>query len=143
MSGSKTWDPHSRYYEDGRAAAKRLKYLIRVILVEKTSDLERKVLIEQIRSDIIGGVKAYLCMLDDMKQYGKEPDFGIWDDNYVCMILYDGNKNMKEFVLDSRKETLKNAQKWRNMILKKATRIYDVNKNISNFIKNNNKRITQ
>lgn len=135
MSGLKKWDPHSRYFEDGREAAKRLQNLTRVVLVEKISDLKKAVLIEQIKADIKGKIQVYLCMLDDIKQFGTEPDFGVWDDDYVCTIYYDKQRNVREFVLNSEKETLQNAIKWKSIILKKALRIYDTTSDIKQFIK--------
>lgn len=135
MSGSRQWDPHSRYLEYGRIAAKRLKKLIRVILVEKLSDLKRALLVEQIKADIAGGIQVYLCMLDEIKQFGSEPDFGVWDDDYVCTIFYDNNNNVKEFVLNSEKETLQKALKWQSIILKKALRIYNCTSDIKKFVK--------
>lgn len=135
LSGTKNWDPHSKYFEDGRKAAKRLKYLIRVILIEKLSDLKRLLLLEQIKADVNGGIKIYMCMLDDIKQYGQEPDFGIWDEDYVCIILYDKKGSMKEFILDSQKNTLKNALNWKSIILKKSLHILNPASDIKRFIK--------
>lgn len=138
LSGSKDWDPNGVYYQAGRQAAKRIRDVSRVILVERLSNLRREVLIEQIKKDIIGGIKVYLCMLNKVRKYGKEPDFGIWDYDYLCTIYYDKNKNMKEFVLDSRKQIIEKAKKWRDIILKKATRIYNVDRDIERFINKNN-----
>ncbi|OGK21020.1 hypothetical protein A3C98_02380 [Candidatus Roizmanbacteria bacterium RIFCSPHIGHO2_02_FULL_37_15] len=135
LSGAKKWNPHSPYYYEGRVAAKRIGDISRIFLVEKLSDLKRAVLLEQIAEDIKGGIKVYLCMLNQVKKYGQEPDFGIWDYDYLCTIYYDKNRNMKEFVLDSRKPVIEKAKKWRNIILKKATRIFNTKKDIGAFIK--------
>lgn len=135
MSGTKNWNPLSKYYEEGRIAAKRLENLTRVVLVEKLSDLKRPLLLEQIKSDIHGGIKIYMCMLDDIRQYGSEPDFGIWDEDYVCTILYDKKGKMEEFVLDSQKTTLNLALKWKSIILKKSLRILNLTSDIKKFIK--------
>jgi len=77
-----------------------------------------------------------LCMLDDIKQYGTEPDFGIWDDDYTCTIIYDDfvKKHMKEFVLNSQMESLEKARKWKDIILKKAIRINNSDVDIKKFI---------
>ncbi|PIY69211.1 hypothetical protein COY90_01970 [Candidatus Roizmanbacteria bacterium CG_4_10_14_0_8_um_filter_39_9] len=136
MSGTKDWNPLSKYYKEGRVAAKRLENLTRVVLVEKLSHLKRKNLLEQIKLDILGGIQVYLCMLDDIKQYGTEPDFGIWDDDYTCTIIYDDfvKKHMKEFVLNSQMESLEKARKWKDIILKKAIRINNSDVDIKKFI---------
>ena len=78
-------------------------------------------------------------MLGDIKKYGQEADFGIWDYDYLCTIYYDKDRNMKEFVLDSRKPVIEKAKKWRDIILKKATRIHNIDKDIEKFIKNHSK----
>ncbi|MBI2641044.1 alpha/beta hydrolase [Candidatus Roizmanbacteria bacterium] len=135
LSGMKDFNPRDVYFEDGRKAAKRLKYLTRVFLVEQMSDLKRKKLLEQMGLDIEGGINVYLCMLREISKYGREPDFGIWDEDYVCTILYDQKKHMKEFVLDSRKSVLDGAKKWRDIILKKAKRIHNVQEDVERFIK--------
>lgn len=133
MSGMKDWDPHSRYYEEGRIAAKRLQYYIRVILIEKIIDLKNPKLLDQIKSDIDAGIQVHLCKLDEIRKYGTEPDFGIWDEDYVCTILYDNHKNIIEFMLDSRKESLNHATRWKKIILKKSTRIYNSTSDIKKF----------
>lgn len=135
MSGSKNWDPRRQYFEDGRNSVKRLKELIRVFLIEKISDLKRPNLLKQIELDSEVGIKTYLCMLDEIKEYGDEPDFGIWDDDYVCTIYYKKNKEIKEFVLDSRPETLNKANQWKQKILQRATKINNVDKDVYKFIK--------
>jgi hypothetical protein len=134
LSGGKNWDPHSQYYEDGRIAAKRLKYFTRIILVEKLSDLKRKVLLEQIKADIEGGITTYLCMMKDVESFGKNLDFGIWDEDYTCTILYDKKKNMKEFFLDSRESMLKKANKLKSIILTNSIQIKNHTSDIRNFI---------
>lgn len=139
LSGSKKWNPHSPYYNEGRVAAKRIGEISRVFLVEKLSDFKRDVLLEQIAEDIKGGIQVYLCMLNQIEMYGQEPDFGIWDYDYLCTIYYDKNRNMKEFALDSRKPVIENAKKWRDIILKKATRIHNTGGDIRKFIQSHSK----
>lgn len=135
LSSIKSWDPESSYYSEGRMAAKRLGDITRVFLVENLSDLKNPILIKQMRLDLKGGIKIYLCLLKNIIKFGKEPDFGIWDYDYVCTVLYDENKNMKEFTLDSRDQTIKDAIKWRDIILTKSIKINNLNKDIKNFIK--------
>jgi len=74
-------------------------------------------------------------MLDDIRAHGDEPDFGIWDYDYLCTIYYDKKGEMKEFVLDSRKQVIEKAKRWRDIILKKSVRIHNLDKDIDKFIK--------
>lgn len=134
LSGLDQWNPHNRYYEDGRRAAIRMKNFTRVILVEKLSDLKKPLLIEQIELDLNAGVKIYLCMFSKITKFVEEPDFGIWDSDYLCIIKYNKGKEMNEIVLSSKHVDLEKAQEWRKLILENATEIFNVRKDIEDFI---------
>lgn len=135
LTGIPDWDPNNQYYKDCRKAANRVDDLTRVFLVEHIPDLKRPVLLRHLKLDLEGGVKVYLCMLDEIKNEVKDPDFGLWDKDYRCTIHYDEKGKMKEIVLSSRKEDVEQAEKWRDLILKKATRIFNNDNDIENFIK--------
>ena len=55
-----------------------------------------------------------------------EEDFGIWDDEYVCIIHRDKNGKQRELLLDSRIESIAKTQAWREKILKNSTEIKSV-----------------
>lgn len=128
------WDPENKYFRDGRRAAKRMKNFTRVFLLKEISDLERPVVRKHLQLDLAGGVKVYLCMLSDIKEKVEELDFGIWDNDYVCIIRYDiKGEKMEEIELDSRSKMMQKAQKWKKAILDKATRISHLEEDITRF----------
>lgn len=127
-------DPEDKYFTDGRRAAKRMKNFTRVFLIKNLSDLEKPLLRKHLQLDITGGIKTYLCMLSNIKDEVTELDFGIWDNDYVCIIKYDKNgEKMAEIELDSRDEMMQKAKQWKKIILEKATRIQNIEEDITNF----------
>jgi hypothetical protein len=115
------WNPHSVYMREARNAAQRTKNLTRVFMVDRTSDLERPALKEQIRLDLKADVKVYLCMHDEVKARVPEPDFGIWDGEYVCIVHFDRRNKFSEVKLTSRRKDLDEAEHWKADILRKAS----------------------
>ena len=107
---------------------------IRVFLVEKLSDLKRKVLLEQIRLDFESGIQTYLCMFDEIKDKVREPDFGIWDNEYLCVIHYDEGREMNDIILNSKHGDLSVANNWTKTILDRAERIINFEQDIKSFI---------
>ena len=65
FTGTKFWDTQSKYMEEARKAAGRVE-LARVFVVDKVSDLERPILLEQIKLDMAAGIGVYLCMWEDI-----------------------------------------------------------------------------
>ena len=114
-------DPKSIYMIESRKAAKRIKDLTRVFVISKITDLEKKVLQEQVSLDIESGINVYFCMFDLIKNL-PEPDFGIWDEDYLCIVNFDKNK-VTGVKLTSRKRDIDEAIKWKNKILNVATKI--------------------
>lgn len=132
------FQPHSQYMEDCRRAARRLKKrgITRVILAEKPSTLQNPSLREQIRADLAAGIRVYLCLYAKVKNKVIEPDWGIWDENYVCIVPFDKLRRVAgEITLDSRPEALEIAHEWRQEILKQAVEIHNSDKDVDNFIK--------
>ena len=135
----KFWDVQSTYMTEARKAARRIKNLTRVFIIDKLSDLKRKKLLRQIKLDFKSAIKVYFCFYDDIKKLVGEPDFGIWDNDYVCIVSLDKTKRIKEVKLSSRKSDLLEARRWQKVILRKATRIYNLDKDVSNFISQRSK----
>jgi len=133
-SALKFWDIQSKYMEEARKAAKRTKNLTRVFVIDKMTDLKKPLLLKQIKLDIAAEVKTYLCFFGDVKKYIEEPDFGIWDNEYLCIVKFDKNKEVSEVKLSSRKIDMKNAEKWKHFILKKSKRIFNIDKDVKKFI---------
>src|SRR3989344_731418 len=115
------WDPESPYMQHAREAARRVKSFTRVIVGEDESDFHSPVLKKQVELDLAAGVKIYKVMWSDIQGEVKEPDFGIWDNNYVCVVRVDPKtKEVLEAELNSRREDVDGYQKWRVFILGKA-----------------------
>ncbi|MCL5114938.1 MAG: alpha/beta fold hydrolase [Candidatus Marsarchaeota archaeon] len=119
------FEPHSVYMETARRAAQRVP-LTRVFVVNKSSDLKRQSVIEQIKSDLSAGIKVYLCRWREIRRNVKEPDWGLWDGEYLCTVHYDKKNKVSEVKLSSRKSDLTTARKWEAEILKKAMRVNDI-----------------
>ncbi|MBI5452716.1 alpha/beta hydrolase, partial [Candidatus Gottesmanbacteria bacterium] len=128
------WDTQSVYYQQARIAAKRVKDFTRVFVVDKISDLSRSKLLEHIKLDIESGIKVHLVMADNLKNITPESDFGIWDNDYLCIVRVKKDKYV-EVKLSSRKKDIEEALQWKEKILKIAIRIYDTDKDITDFLK--------
>ena len=126
------WNTQGPYYEEARRAARRIKEFIRVFVVDSINDLKKQLLLKHIELDLAAGIQVYLVMKKDISSL-PEPDFGIWDDDYLCIVSYRENKQV-EVKLSSRKKNIKEAKKWKTIIMKKAIRIQN-EKDIQAFIK--------
>jgi len=120
ISSSTNLNPHDQYYEDGRKTAKNCD-ITRVIMVVNKTDLKRREIKEQIKCDLIAGIKVGLCELKDVKDLVGEYDFGLWDDEYICSIHYKNSKKQSEIILDGRHDSLEKARGWKDEILKHTT----------------------
>lgn len=130
----KFWDPHSQYMKDARSAAQRGKHLTRVFIVERKTELNSKLLYEQMRLDFEAGIHIYLCMYKDIKDAVEVPDFGITDDSYVCLVPYDKKtKKAKEIELNSSDEVMDKVRKWKVAILNSSIEIKDFPRDIRTF----------
>ncbi len=134
-SGEKNWNPFDVYYTECRKAAKRTKAITRVYMVEKVSDLKRPILRTQMKADLEGGVHVMLCPFHIIKDDLKEPDFGIWDDEYICFVHYFPNKDMEEIILDGRPEVIKLAQDEEKIVRKFALEVTDVDRDLNKYMK--------
>ncbi len=130
----KFWDPHSQYMKDARAAALRGKHLTRVFIVEKESELKRALLREQMKLDFAAGIHIYLCRYSDIQDVVTIPDFGITDDSYVCFVPYDKKtKKAREIELNSSRESLDTAHRWKVEILNHAMEVKNFQKDLLLF----------
>ncbi|HLE07093.1 MAG TPA: alpha/beta hydrolase [archaeon] len=122
LTSLKFWDTQSKYMEEARKAAMRIK-LIRVFIIDKISDLKRSNILKQIILDMEAGINVYFCILSQIEGKTGEIDFGIWDNDYLCAVHYDKRGGINEVKLTSRAKDIEEALKWKNIILKKAVRI--------------------
>lgn len=129
------WDPESQYMKDARAASQKGKELTRVIIAKQLTDLQNKSTIEQVTLDTEAGINVYVCLYKDIQNDVEVPDFGITDDDYVCLVPYDEKTHkVKEIELNSTSEVMEKAKRWKEVILKKSTKIKDPEKDIKKFI---------
>ncbi len=133
-TGTTFWDTHSKYMQEARKAARRTKNVTRVYVVESPENLKRPLLMEQIRLDIEGGVKVYLCKLSDLDSRVDEPDFGIWDEDYVCVVKFNKAKKAEEIRLSSRKKDIQKALMWQKLILEKSVKINNLKEGLEKLL---------
>ena len=132
----KFWDPESQYMQEARRAAQKVKEFIRVIIVERVTDLENRKLLQQVALDLSAGIQIYLCLQTDIKDSVSEMDFGIWDNDYVCTVRYDQQTHVAyEAELNSRLEYIQKCQEWKRIILQKSFPVHSLEKDIVQFIK--------
>lgn len=118
------WDPTSDYMEQARIAVRRVPDFTRVIILDKPDDLKDNRILTQIKLDYSAGISIYLLLYSEVKDIVIEPDFGIWDDEYVCVVRYDTQKkSISEVELNSRSADIKQYSVWKDIILRKATKI--------------------
>ena len=112
FTGLAFWDTQADYYKQGSEAAKKLNEFIRVFLVDKISDLQKPVLREQINLDYKAGIKIYLCKYTDVQKYLPDPDFGYWDDKYLCIVPFVKDNAIDNIRITDKKTEINKAQKW-------------------------------
>jgi predicted alpha/beta hydrolase family esterase len=112
------WNPESEYMKEARNCAKRTGNLTRVMVLNQKEDLNKDTVKKQMTLDKEAGIKVLYCLYDDIKKEVAEPDFGIWDDEYVCIESFNKSKKVKEIILSSRKSDLQRAYEWKKIILK-------------------------
>jgi predicted alpha/beta hydrolase family esterase len=123
VSNSEEWNPEDEYFTNGRKASMRGVDFSRVFVIKNIRDLDRKALQRQIALDIEAGIKVRFITYEIYKTFEAEEDFGIWDDEYTCTIHRNKQGKVLFLILDSRMESIKKAQVWREKILKKSVRI--------------------
>lgn len=133
-TGTTFWDTQSKYMQEARKAARRTKNVTRVYVVENSGDLKRPLLMEQIKLDIEESVKVYLCKLSDLDSNVEEPDFGIWDEDYVCVVKFNKAKKAEEIRLSSRKKDIQKALMWQKLILEKSVKITNLKKGLEKLL---------
>jgi len=132
------WDKEEKYFEDARLAAKRIDDFKRVFVVESPNDFKREKLRNLIAKDIEAGIKVYLCPIESIRFDVPYLDFGIWDDEYVCIVTYGKDHNFEgEVELNSQSEILEKSKGWEQLILSKSTAITSASEDIDKFIASN------
>ena len=122
-SNAEDWNPNDEYFSNGRKAARQGVKISRVFVIYNIKDLDRKILRKQIELDLQAGINIFLIGHELYKTLGAEEDFGLWDDEYICIIRRDKNGKQIELFLDSRAESIIKAQEWREKILLNSSTI--------------------
>ena len=133
-SGEKSWNPFDVYYMECRKAAKRTKGVTRVYMVEKLEDLKRPLLRTQMKADLEGGVHVKICPFEKLENELKEPDFGIWDDEYICFVHYAPDGKTEDIILDGRQEIISMVQKQQSIVEKYSLNIKNVDQDLDAYI---------
>ena len=84
--------------------------------------------------DLKYGTKIYLCLASEIKKAVPEMDFGVWDNEYLCVVGLQKNR-YQQVKLSSRKQDIKEGLNWAKIILKHAVLVKDLDKDIAEFIK--------
>ena len=122
---SKFWDAESLYMKASREMPKRLPNgFTRVFVLDKIGDLKNKILQKQIDLDLKAGIKIAVCKYKDIKSFTKYPDFGIWDNEYICTVKYNDKKIVTEIEVNSLPEYIKKMNLLRERITKISTPIH-------------------
>ena len=67
---------------------------------------------------------------------GCEDDWGIWDNEYVCIQHRNKEGKVTDGMIDARVKTLLTAQNWRDRIIRLAKRAKDIKKIDEYYVKN-------
>ncbi len=127
VSGRRSWDPQSYYFEAARRASRRGCKLTRAFLLPHRQYLREDVLNLHWHLDTDAGIDVQLLYVGDLlptlviaPPFGL--DFGIWDNELVCTAALQGNfeESPSEWRLSSR-EDLELARSLRDELLASAT----------------------
>ncbi|MDP2630891.1 MAG: methyltransferase domain-containing protein [Candidatus Uhrbacteria bacterium] len=115
--GLSFWNIKSDYFKESRKASQRIKDFTRVYIIRDASDLDNSYLVSQILEDIKSDTRAYLCLHDDIPNLESKKDFGIWDDEYVCVVQYSSDNLVTGITVSGKKNDLEKAKGWRDAIV--------------------------
>ena len=110
------WIKTRHYFENARIAARRVKDFIRILIIRSRKDLQDKKIQEFIKKDLAAGIEIYYCFFNNAEKIIPELDFGIWDEEYVCIVKNSQN-NVKEIELNSKSDAISRAKDWKKAIL--------------------------
>ncbi len=125
------WNEQNLYFQQARLTARRMKDFTRVFIITHKKELENEKIRNLIKLDLESGIKCYLCKKSDIQNSVSEFDFGIWDEEYICLVENESGKP-SQVRLSSRKKDVELGNEWKKIILKKAIRILKV-EDIDNF----------
>ncbi len=116
-SGTHLWDNQSLYMQESRKAGARLRTVSRVFIIEDPADLSRAELKSQIQADL-ESMNVLGVMASDLPK-DVANDFGIWDNEYVCLVDSTQGPEPK-ILISSRSEDMERANYWKKTIMEHA-----------------------
>ncbi len=126
-TSSHLWDSQSLYMQESRKAARRLGNFTRVFIIDSADDLDREELKSQIVADL-ESLSVYAVLASELPSSVEIYDFGIWDDEYVCLVETRHNESDPKIMLSSRTSDMEQAQEWRRLIMEKAGQVESLEK---------------
>lgn len=133
LSGSELFESSDKYLQDGRIAAQRVKDFTRVFVIEDKAHLKRESLLKVMREDFNAGIQIRLVDNEVIKDKIPYTDFGIWDEDYVCIIKYEDKNNPVEVELNSKELLMQEALKWKKIVIDSSFPVKDFDSDIMEF----------
>jgi SAM-dependent methyltransferase len=129
VSGIRTWDPQSYYFEAARIAARRGCDITRAFLLPHKQYMNDEVLQRHWKLDIDAGMKVKFLYVGDLListllTLPSTLDFGFWDEQIVCTSVSNqgiSDSAVAEWRISSRPEDIELAKSLRDELLEKGT----------------------
>jgi len=115
---SSFWDTTKRYYEICREIAKQNKRITRVFVCEDVESLDNIPLLQHISADENAGIQTLIAFSEDITERNAIRDFGIWDDEVLCIVEKDPLKGGSvgcDFIFSE--TTLNEGRRWKDAVI--------------------------
>jgi len=131
VSGRRSWNPHSHYFNMARQAAGRGLKITRAFLLPHRHYRSDTTLIEHIQMDRAAGLAVEVLVIGDLLSSSAIPlveslDFGLWDETVLCTAIrspHSDYQTLSEWRVSSRPEDVQHGQELITLLLNKATRL--------------------
>ena len=118
------WTSNDVYSEECREAARKGKIIKRVFIIQDYESLLNPSLQEHISLDENAGIQTYISFMKDISDQDSIKDFGIWDDELVCLMNIKFNKGDNHIIngctFSRDLKVIENAQLWKKNIMLKS-----------------------
>jgi len=125
-TGLSFWNINSVYFQSSREASLRVPDFARVYIVKNGNELNNRYLVQQIKLDLEAHSQVYICDYNSIPTNEAKKDFGLWDEEYVCIVHYDTNNVVTGATISAEPEVIKKALIWKKTILRVAKKINSV-----------------
>jgi len=112
------WDTAAKYHEVGREIARNGKEITRVFIIQDIESLNNENLLKHISADENSGIKTRIVLSDDIPDRNAIKDFGIWDNDVLCIVEKDMMKGGAvgcDFIFSE--AAIDNAKNWKRTLL--------------------------